>query len=152
LLDAGADLLVDRLDTDRAIEIIRGVTQGRLRFGIDIVGRETATILQKALFASEHDGPQAHLLGLTGVPKEKDPRIRYHAVPIKIFHSSRVVGESLVTWLEELLQSNALKLPEVVVRQEGGLADINDALEILRNGSVSGKRIVIDLTRQEGQN
>ncbi|KAL1981032.1 hypothetical protein VTN96DRAFT_3141 [Rasamsonia emersonii] len=148
LLDAGADLLVDRYDTTRAVEIVRGVTQGRLRFGVDMVGRETATILQQALFASEHDGPAAHLIGLTGMPKEKDARIRYHAVPIKIFHSSPAVGESMVTWVERLLETNSLTLPEVIIRREGGLADVNDALELLRDGSVGGKRIVIDMGAQ----
>lgn len=130
------------------MEIIRGVTQGRLRFGVDMVGRETATILQQALFASEHDGPAAHLIGLTGMPKDKDARIRYHAVPIKIFHSSPAVGESMVTWVERLLETNALTLPEVIIRREGGLADVNDALELLRDGSAGGKRIVIDMMDQ----
>lgn len=145
LYEAGADLLVDRLDTDRAVEIIRGVTENRLRFGLDIVGRETATILQRTLSRSDRDAPLSHLLGFTGIPKEKDPRIRYHTVPIKIFHSSPAVGEGLVMWLESLLETKALTPPEVVVRRGGGLADINDALEILRSGEASGQRIVIDL-------
>lgn len=145
LYEAGADVLVDRLDTGRAVEIIKGVTGGRLRFGLDIVGRETATILQRALWTGEHDGPRAHLLGFTGLPKDKHPQIRYHTVPIKIFHSLPAVGESLVTWLESLLETKALTPPEVIVRRKGGLADINDALEILRNGTLSGHRIVVDL-------
>lgn len=146
---AGADILVDRHNTDRAVEIIRGVTNGRLRFGLDIVGRDTATILQKALFTSEHDGPQAHLLGLTGLPKEKDSRIKFHTVPIKIFHSSAAVGEALVTWLERLLEANALSPPDVIVKSEGGLGGINDALEVLKSGAASGKRIVVDLGRND---
>ncbi|KAL1957859.1 hypothetical protein VTO42DRAFT_5424 [Malbranchea cinnamomea] len=168
LLDAGADLLVDRQDTSRAVEIIRGVTGGgqKLRFAIDTVGRETAALLQGVLTASasetddtsgasdqtpsQSQSPsQAHLLGLTGLPKDeqRDPRIRYHTVPIKIFHSSARVGEALVTWLEELLRTHSLRLPEVV-HAEGGLAGINDALERLRNGSVSGKRIVVELEKE----
>jgi hypothetical protein len=135
---------VDRLDTNRAVEIIRGITDGRLRFGLDTIGRETATIMQRALFTSEGDGPRSHLLGLTGIPKERIPCVTYHTVPIKIFHLSEIVGENLTTWLETLLQSKALILPEIV-RAEGGLAGINDALEKLRDGSVSGKRIVVAL-------
>jgi NADPH:quinone reductase-like Zn-dependent oxidoreductase len=146
---AGADILVDRHDTDRAVEIIRGVTNGRLLFGLDIVGRETATILQRTLFTSEHDGPQAHLLGLTGLPKEKDPRIKSHTVPIKIFHSSAAVGEALVTWLERLLETKVLSPPDVIVKSEGGLGGINDALEVLKSGAASGKRIVVDLGRDD---
>jgi len=144
LIEAGADLLVDRHNTDRAVEIIRGVTGGRLRFGLDIVGKDTATLLQSALFRSEEDGPQAHLVGLTGLPKERDPRIRYHTVPIKIFHCSPAVGESMVSWLERMLESETITLPEIV-RAKGGLGGINDALEMLRDNTVSGKRIVVGL-------
>lgn len=131
------------------MDIIRGVTNGQLRFGIDIVGRETATILEKALSQpNEGDkGPRSHLLGLTGSPKEKKEGIIYHTVPIKIFHESPQVGEGLVRWLEDLLESKALIPPEVVIRDEGGLSGVNDALELLRSGEVSGKRIVVDLKK-----
>ncbi|KAJ5671194.1 hypothetical protein N7507_000321 [Penicillium longicatenatum] len=146
LLESGADLLVDRHDTDRAVEIIRGVTGGKLRYAIDIVGKDTATILEKTLDASGN----AHLLGLTGLPKERNPGIKYHTVPIKLFHSAPAVGESMVTWLESLLQSSTLTLPEIV-RAEGGLEGINAALDILRSGTVSGKRIVVDLGSEESR-
>lgn len=122
------------------MEIIRGVTGGKLRYAVDIVGKDTASLLQKTLDPSGH----SLLLGLTGLPKDRDPGIRYHTVPIKLFHTAPAVGESLVMWLEELLQSNTLALPEVV-HAEGGLEGINAALETLRSGSVSGRRIVVDL-------
>ncbi|PYI03244.1 oxidoreductase [Aspergillus sclerotiicarbonarius CBS 121057] len=141
----GADVLVDRQDTERAVDIIRGVTGGKLRYAVDIVGAETASLLERTLDDSVHeDGSHAHLLGLTGLPKERKPGIVYHTVPIKLFHTSSVVGESMVSWLEGLLETGALQLPEVV-RHEGGLGSINDSLEVLRKGSVSGKRIVVDL-------
>ncbi|CAG7968785.1 unnamed protein product [Penicillium olsonii] len=140
LIQSGADLLVDRQDPDRAVEVIRGVTEGKLRYAIDIVGRETATLLERTLNPDGH----AHLLGLSGLPKEQIPGIQYHTVPIKLFHTAPAVGEAMVCWLEELLQSTTLTLPEIV-HAEGGLEGINAALETLRSGSVSGKRIVVDL-------
>ncbi|KAJ5565718.1 Polyketide synthase enoylreductase [Penicillium sp. DV-2018c] len=140
LVQSGADLLVDRHDPDRAVEIIRGVTGGKLRYAIDIVGRETATQLEKTLNPDGH----AHLLGLSGLPKEQAPGIHYHTVPIKLFHTAPTVGEAMVCWLEDLMQSANFTLPEVV-HAEGGLEGINAALELLRSGSVSGKRIVVDL-------
>ncbi|GLI81519.1 hypothetical protein PoHVEF18_009901 [Penicillium ochrochloron] len=140
LLESGADLIVDRHDTNRAVEIIRGITNGKLRYAIDIVGKETATLLEKTLDPAGY----SHLLGLTGLPKERNPGIRYHTVPIKLFHTAPTVGESMVRWLEELLQSDTLTLPEIV-RAEGGLEGINAALDLLRSGSVSGKRIVVGL-------
>lgn len=142
---AGADILIDRHDTARAVEIIRGVTGGKLRYAIDIVGAETATLLQATLDPSIGvDGSHAHLLGLTGLPKERDERIAYHTVPIKLFHSSPEVGEAMVTWLEDLIESGTLELPEVI-RAEGGLEGVNAALEMLRRGDASGKRIVVSL-------
>ncbi|KAL3465599.1 chaperonin 10-like protein [Aspergillus heterothallicus] len=142
---AGADVLVDRHDTSRAVEIIRGVTQGKLRYAVDIVGRETATLLQATLDPEiREDGSHSHLLGLTGLPKERDERIIYHTVPIKLFHSSPEVGEAMVTWLEQLLETQTLELPEII-RAEGGLDGINEALETLRRGDASGKRIVVSL-------
>lgn len=140
LLQSGADLLVDRQDPDRAVEVIRGVTGGKLRYALDIVGRDTATLLEKTLNPDGH----AHLLGLSGLPKEQIPGIQYHTVPIKLFHTAPTVGEAMVCWLEDLLQSTTLTLPEIV-HAEGGLEGINAALETLRSGSVSGKRIVVDL-------
>ncbi|OJJ98947.1 hypothetical protein ASPACDRAFT_30752 [Aspergillus aculeatus ATCC 16872] len=141
----GADVLVDRHDPARAVEIIRGVTGDKLRYAVDIVGRETSTLLQEVLDATvREDGSHAHLLGLTGLPKERRAGIKYHTVPIKLFHSSVGVGEKMVAWLEELLASNTLLGPEVV-RHAGGLEGVNAALDTLRQGSVSGKRIVVDL-------
>ncbi|KAL3440522.1 chaperonin 10-like protein [Aspergillus insuetus] len=144
---AGADILIDRHDTTRALEIIRGVTGNNLRYAIDIVGRETSTLLQSALNAEiRADGSHAHLLGLTGLPKgeQRDARIVYHTVPIKLFHSSPEVGEAMVLWLEGLLETGTLALPEIV-RAEGGLEGVNEALEVLRRGDASGKRIVLSL-------
>ncbi|OOF94134.1 hypothetical protein ASPCADRAFT_516425 [Aspergillus carbonarius ITEM 5010] len=141
----GADVLVDRQDTERAVDIIWGVTGGKLRYAVDIVGAETAGLLERTLDDSVYeDGSHAHLLGLTGLPKERKAGIVYHTVPIKLFHTSPVVGEQMVSWLEGLLETGALQLPEIV-RHEGGLGSINDSLEVLRKGSVSGKRIVVDL-------
>ncbi|RDW67423.1 zinc-binding alcohol dehydrogenase family protein [Aspergillus mulundensis] len=144
---AGADILIDRHDTQRAVEIIRGVTGGKLRYAIDIVGQETATLLQSTLDTTiSENGLHAHLLGLTGLPaaKDRDERIVYHTVPIKVFHSCPEVGEAMVVWLEGLIESGTLELPEIV-RAEGGLEGVNEALGMLKRGDASGKRIVVSL-------
>ncbi|KAL4962955.1 zinc-binding alcohol dehydrogenase family protein [Aspergillus stella-maris] len=144
---AGADILIDRHDKARAVEIIRGVTGNKLRFAIDIVGSETSTLLQAALNPSiREDGSHAHLLGLTGLPKGdlRVERIVYHTVPIKVFHTCPEVGEAMVVWLEKLMESRTLELPEVV-RADGGLEGVNEALEMLKRGDASGKRIVVEL-------
>lgn len=140
LTELGADLLVDRHDTDRAVQTIQETTGNQLRYAIDIVGRETATVLQRTLEKS----PRAHLLGYTGLPKEQLPNITYHTVPIKLFHLSTDVGTSMMCWLEGLLENKLLTLPEIV-HAHGGLEGINAALDLLRNGTASGKRVVVGL-------
>lgn len=141
LSDLGADFMVDRYDTKRAIEIVRGVTGGKLRFAIDTTGKETAALAEQTLQQSA-SGPKSHLLGLTGLPKKAATGVVHHTIPIKIFHESPEVGESIMQWLEELLLAKSLKLPEVDIA-DGGLAGINAALDRLRSGTVSGKRIVV---------
>ena len=143
LVDAGADLLVDRHDPSRAVQIIRSVTKGKLRFALDTVGKETATHLQESLLQSK-GSEQGHLVGLTGLPKTRLPGLKYHSVPIKLFHSVPIIGERIVDWLEQLLVRKTLQPPEVSVVDEG-LEGINKALDKLRNGSISGKRLVVTL-------
>lgn len=145
LLKHGADLLVDRHDTARAIAIIRGVTKGKLRYGLDTRGKESATLLADALeLSAENDIGQAHLVGLTGLPKEAVKGVMYHNVPIKAFHEAPELGEAMMVWLEKLLDMGMLLTPDMETA-EGGLLGINDALDRLRDGSVNGPRIVIPL-------
>jgi NADPH:quinone reductase-like Zn-dependent oxidoreductase len=146
LSQLGADLLVDRQDSSRAVEIIRGVTHGQLRFALDAVGKETAEFLQQAL--RQKDELRSHLVGLTGLPKEAAAGVRHHAVPIKIFHSTVPVGEPIMVWLEQLLEANVLAPPDVDVAR-GGLGGVNDALDQLKDGKASGKRIVVPLGKDE---
>lgn len=144
LLEAGADLLVDRHDTGRAIAIVRGVTKGRLRFGLDTVGRDTAEKLQECLSTIAEDGRKSHLVGLTGVPKVPAENVVLHKVPLKTFHDVAEVGESLMVLLEKLLLARRLIPPEVETAT-GGLNGINEALDLLRKGTISGKRVVVPL-------
>lgn len=147
LAELGADFMVDKYDSKRAIEIIRAVTGGKLRFGIDIAGKDTAELLQQCLQQSS-TGLKSHMLGLTGLPKEVAAGVVHHKVPIKLFHEAPQFGETLSQWLEELLVANSLKLPEVDVA-EGGLAGINDALDKLRSGKVGGRRIVVPVGKEQ---
>jgi len=150
LAELGADFMVDSHDTTRAIEILRAVTGEKLRFAFDCRGKDSAELLQQALRQPD-SGPQSHLLGLTGLPKQVAKGVVHHKVPIKIFHESHDFGETLMQWLEELLVAKSLKLPEVDVA-EGGLAGINDALDRLRSGNVSGRRIVVPVGKDDTSN
>jgi D-arabinose 1-dehydrogenase-like Zn-dependent alcohol dehydrogenase len=146
MLKHGADLLVDRFDPDRAIDIVKGITKGKLRFGLDTRGKESALLLAQAMKQEGADaGRRAHLVGLTGLPKEPTKGVVYHSVPIKAFHEAPQVGEGLMIWLEKLLEQKLLATLDIEVA-EGGLQGINDALDKLRSGAVNGPRIVVPLT------
>lgn len=158
------NLLVDNHDAGRAVDIIRANVGEKLRFGLDTSGRESATSLLAALqppFETQEKQdtlppsppdtprdtkvPSAHLIGLTGLPKQQAPAgLSYHAVPIKVFHEIPAVGEALVTWLERLLESDLLQPPEVL-GVEKGLEGVNYGLDRMRRGEVRGGRIVVDL-------
>lgn len=141
LYNLGADVLVDRLDTNRAVDIIKSVSGGKLRFAFDASGKESAGLLQNALLQST-SGARSHLLGLTGLPSTKAPGVVHHTIPIKIFHDAPVIGETIMTWLEELLLAKGFEMPQIEIA-EGGLAGVNAALDRLRSGTVSAKRIVV---------
>lgn len=139
----GADILVDRFDSARAVEIIKSVTEGELRFALDAVGKETAGHLQQCLKPQEGT-LYSHLVGLTGLPKLTAFGIKHHQVPIKVFHSTAAIGEPVMVWLEQLLAANVLAPPDIDIAQ-GGLEGVNSALDQLREGNASGKRIVVPL-------
>lgn len=141
LSNGAADLIVDSHDPERAIEIIRRVTAGKLRFGVDVVGRPTSELLQRAMQSSE-EGLKSHLVGFSGLPKVPSPGVQLHTVPIKVHHDVPAVGEAMMIWLEKLLASGKL-LPPLVEILEGGLGAINDGLDRMRRGEISGRRLAV---------
>jgi NADPH:quinone reductase-like Zn-dependent oxidoreductase len=153
-LSAGpADLLVDSHNPERAVEIIRSVTENSLRFGIDTIGRQTAEYLQKTLHPGDsqqiNDSKNtrksySHLVGLSGIPKQAVEGVKHHAVPIKLYHEVGEIGEALMTWLEKLLETSSITPPEVVI-VDGGLESVNASLDKMRKGEISGKRLVVKL-------
>jgi hypothetical protein len=151
------DLLVDSHDPERAVQIIKANTRGKLRFGIDTRGKETATYLLKALttedFIKSPPSPpstppnsvrlRAHLIGLTGLPKADIPDgSLLHNVPIKVFHEVPEVGYALCGWLERLLETGAVSPPDIIDVQEG-LESINSGLDRMRRGEISGGKLVV---------
>ncbi|KAF2765583.1 GroES-like protein [Teratosphaeria nubilosa] len=135
-------MLIDSQNAARAADIIRGITGDSLRYGIDTVGRDTATHLASCM-ASDATR-RAHLVGLAAVPKQRVDGVQYHAVPVKVFHAVPEVGRSLMDWLGKALELDALALPSVTL-VHGGLGAINAALDEMRKGLVSGRRLVVPL-------
>ena len=156
------DLLVDCYDPARAIHILRANTGGRLRFGLDTRGRESAAHLLEALAPGDHsksargeglppspphtpdaNASRAHLIGMTGLPKGPAPEgIKFHTVPIKLFHEVRQVGGPLAAWLGRLLEEKLIH-PADIVDVGDGLERINMGLDRMRRGEISGGKLVV---------
>ncbi|KAI5462051.1 chaperonin 10-like protein [Mariannaea sp. PMI_226] len=155
------DLLVDSHDPERAVAILRANTKGRLRFGIDTVGKETCERLLGALGpvdvnkqASVNSPPNtppteptllAHLVGLNGFPKREAPAgVVFHTIPVKLYHEVPDIGEVLSQWLETLLAARAV-VPPRIIDVEDGLHNVNKGLDRMRKGEISGGKLLVDL-------
>ncbi|KAM5352751.1 hypothetical protein ACJ41O_005473 [Fusarium nematophilum] len=157
------DLLVDSHDPDRAVAILRASTRGKLRFGIDTRGRDTAEILLRALGPEElhrqaaapvNSPPStppaeptvpAHLVGMSGLPKSEQPAgVIFHTIPVKLYHEVPEIGEALSSWLERLLATRAL-VPPRIIDVEDGLHNVNKGLDRMRKGEISGGKLLVDL-------
>ncbi|KAK4613630.1 Trans-enoyl reductase [Fulvia fulva] len=145
LIDTSGCVCIDSHDAERAVHVICGIAGSDLRFGVDTVGKETSEHLAQCLAHDTKDGStKAHLVGLAALPKQRKDGIVYHSVPVKLFHEVPRVGSSLMSWLEEALESRAISLPRIE-EAPGGLEGINAALDRMRQGHVSGKRLVVPL-------
>lgn len=144
LLDRGGNVVVDGHDPSRAVNVIRALTGNSLRFAIDTVGNHTAAHLLDALTSPPVDSNiRSHIVGLSGLPKTQKAGVVNHMVPIKVFHESQIIGSTMMEWLEKLLAAG-LVVPDIVLAQ-GGLDGINAALDRMRKGEISGRRLVVPL-------
>jgi hypothetical protein len=107
------------------------------------VGKPTAELLRKTLRSGNSES-KSHLVGLTGLPKEPLIGVKPHTVPIKIHHDVPAVGEALMVWLEKLLAAGKIVPPEVEIL-EGGLTAVNEGLDRMRRGEISGRRLAVSL-------
>jgi NADPH:quinone reductase-like Zn-dependent oxidoreductase len=146
LLDLGLDMLVHRSHPKEAVEVIRCLTKGKgLRYGVDAVGKETATQLRDT-FAPAVERPPGHLVCLVGAPEESESTaqgVKAHKLPMKIFHEVPRVGHALMAWLEGLLASEqGLALPRIDIHGAVGLKSVPDALDRVQANDFSGRLVV----------
>ena len=139
---------IARLAKLRVILLADGVKHGG-RLGerkgsilVDSHDPTRAVKIVQMLQADTQKGRRAHLVGLTGVPKETADGVVFHSVPIKLSHEVPSIGLTLMTWLEQALETDAIALPEVEHGGEG-LDGINAALDRMRRGEISGRRLVV---------
>ncbi|KAM3552573.1 hypothetical protein ARSEF4850_007323 [Beauveria asiatica] len=97
---------------------------------------------------------RAHLIGLAGLPKHREhddgKDLQMHSVPLKLFHEVPEVGSALSEWMEVLLQSGKLRAPRIL-GNHSGLADVNGALDRMRNGEIRGGKLVVTVQEKPAQ-
>ncbi|KAM3429741.1 hypothetical protein NHJ13734_008044 [Beauveria thailandica] len=98
---------------------------------------------------------RAHLIGLAGLPKHHHEHddgkdLQMHSVPLKLFHEVPEVGRALSEWMEVLLQSGKLRAPRIL-GNHSGLADVNGALDRMRNGEIRGGKLVVTVQEKPAQ-
>ncbi|OAA53356.1 Alcohol dehydrogenase superfamily, zinc-type [Cordyceps fumosorosea ARSEF 2679] len=153
------DLLIDNSDPKRAVEVLSATIGERLYFGIDTSGKDSAAFLLRALQkppsgeSQQSPSPpptpptrtprRRHLIGLAGLPVNEYPKeLQMHSVPLKLFHEVPEVGRALSEWMEVLLHSGRLHAPRIL-GIHSGLADVNKALDRMRNGEIRGGKLVV---------
>ncbi|KAI0195430.1 quinone oxidoreductase [Astrocystis sublimbata] len=150
------DLLVDSHNQERAVDVIQKSLSGKLRFGLDAQGRDSAEALGRSMKTCEavlgstptppRTPTRTHLVGLAALPKAPAAgSLTYHKVPMKLFHEIPQVGSAITLWLETLLQKNLIALPDVLSIEEG-FSGVNKGLDRLRRGEISGGRAVVDVS------
>jgi hypothetical protein len=153
------DKLINRSDLHKAALDVISQTPGSLRFGVDTVGKETSSWAQNILAQRSsrryskflrdatkiYPSYLSHLVGLTGLPKEPNLAVKLHKLPIKLFHTNPELGGAISQWFHELLTERKIIFPDVEV-VEGGLGAVNSALDRLRRGEISGKRLAVRLS------
>ncbi|KAL2851163.1 chaperonin 10-like protein [Aspergillus pseudoustus] len=143
---AGADVVLDRNNPDEALHRIREITKGDLRLAFDAVGPRTARLCAKAL-RSGTQRPPLTLVALAGLPRnvEQDAAfdgISLPTVKVKLFHNEPEYGSSLLKELTAYLTDGRLKPPPISVLA-GGFDAVNVGLLQLRNGQISGQKLVV---------
>ncbi|KAK4052499.1 hypothetical protein OIV83_002301 [Microbotryomycetes sp. JL201] len=137
----GISHIVDRSDPKLAVQQVRDITQGQLRYAVDCVGRQTAEFAMQTLSDLERE---VFLVGLSGLPGQSPRNVRLCDVPIKTFHTNAAVGNGLMRLLEDLIASKELVLPPIEI-VGGGLEAVNGALDRMRSGNHSFGRLVVKM-------
>ena len=138
LCDLGANMVVDRHKPENVVEQARRL---RIHLGVDCVGKETATYAVRAL------QPGSKLVCLVRKPDQRaleEAGTETRDVLIKRFHEDETYGYTLVNFLSHHLFSRTIH-PVSFEVVEGGLGAIEDGLQSLRNQSVSGKRLIVNV-------
>lgn len=107
-------------------------------YAYDCIGKQTAAYAQQCLSKEK----PAHLLALTGNPKEVLNNVTCHTLPIKAFHTIPSLGLQIVETVTELIEDQKLIIPDVTICQDG-LAGVSSALNELRQGRIGAGRIVL---------
>ena len=138
----GASYVVTRdgkTDAEILEEITTATNGGHITRAIDLVGSKTAVLVLDAV-SKERPVDFAPLAFMASTQTIRE-NVTVHTVEMKRF----VLDESSKHYADELnnlLERDALVLPEVHLL-EGGFEDIKDGLELLKQGNMKGKKLIV---------
>lgn len=155
----GADAVVDYKDGDKAIEQIKEVTGGGVHKGLDCISLPDSNAFSLKCFAEGKPGQLNVILPPDAKAAESRPDIKVEStllytlygrafefgprdgkkIPLPAMPKDLKFHEELVERIPEYIELG-FKAPPIEVR--GGLNDISQGLEDMKNGKLSGKRYV----------
>ena len=140
----GADYVVtrDHQTNEDIAAMIRDIGSDRITRAVDLVGSETATAALSTLSKSRPSifAPLSKAIQHDG----KSLNVEIADVQMKwfILDSS---SEIYSTWLNELLASGLIKIPQLEILC-GGLEDVVRGLELLKRGDRGGRKLVVTIS------
>lgn len=137
----GADVVVDHSAPDVIDKIIAANGGHTLTYALDVIGSATAT---RCLAALHKDKP-AFLHTIAGEPSEKPANVKVTGGMLAAAVGQTEIETSIqkiAVHLEALIAKGQLKPNEVEVL-DGGLAAVPKGLQLLADGKVSGKKLVV---------
>ncbi|PVH96034.1 GroES-like protein [Periconia macrospinosa] len=126
---------------DEIVEGIRLAVGDKITRAIDLVGPKTAGLALRAV--SSQSPVSLAPLAMIAADQEVGSNVTVHTVEMKQFvldSSCRKYAQ----WLNALVGEGRIVFPELR-KIDGGLAAIVDGLDVLRQGDMSGKKLVIRL-------
>jgi Zn-dependent alcohol dehydrogenase len=141
------------------VDTIQQATSGQLSYAFDAVGPGTAGLCLQAMNTGKSNGNKT-LVALAGIPKHaktaarggqpvelsKGIFVNMPEIKVKVFHNDPEFGQELLRELTTYLINGQLRVSRIKI-MDGGLEDVNKGLSLLKEGQISGSKLVIRVDR-----
>lgn len=132
----GADKVLDRHQPEEAIMEAR---EFNIKLAVDCVGSQTAAYAARAL---QSEGRLVYLVKGPDQALMKSLKIEVRDIAIKRFHEDPAYGQFMVDFISQCVMQKTIS-PMRVKIFDGGFDAIQGGLEHLKQGEVSGRKLVV---------